>query len=215
MAVPVPVRFAPSSALAGLPPEIERVVTYFKKLPGVGEKTALRYALWAVAHPEEALAFGVELRGLPATIAPCAVCGHYARAGQRCGICLDTRRDDTVLCVVASVQHLLAVERSGAVKVRYHVLGMLVSPLEGVDSSDLKPAFHALRARLSSGMELLLALPPTTDGGATSMAIAREFAGAGLAITSIAQGLPRNASMEDADAVTLSLAIQGRKRAEG
>lgn len=207
-------RFAPSPALAGLPLEIERVVAMFRKLPGVGEKTALRYALWAVATPDQAQGLGVELRGLLTTIGTCEACGHLARAGQRCGICLDMRRLGSQICVVASVQHLQAVEKSGAFKGRYHVLGKLVSPLEGVDSRDLRPTIEALRARLVPGMELVLALPPTTDGGATAMALAREFKGGGVEITSIARGLPRNAAMEDADAVTLSLAIEGRKAAE-
>ena len=206
-------RFAPSPALAGLPPAIDRVVTYFRKLPGVGEKTALRYALWALAHPEEGLALSVELEGLLSTVGTCGACGHLAKAGQRCSICLDTRRQGSQICVVASVQHLMAMEATRAVMGRYHVLGMLVSPLEGMDAGDMKSAIDALRSRLVPGMELLLALPPTTDGGATAMVIARAFKGAGVEITTIAQGLPRNAAMEDADSVTLTRAIEGRKTA--
>src|SRR5262245_24441561 len=121
-----------------LPPRLARVAQLLGRLPGVGEKTALRFALFlATADETAARELGAELAGLRDHVMPCSRCGNIAESEEPgapalCSVCADTRRDASLLCVVARVQDLLAIERSGAMRGRYFVLGRLLSPLEGV-----------------------------------------------------------------------------------
>jgi recombination protein RecR len=203
----------------GLPARLGRVAQLLGRLPGVGEKTALRFALFlATADEAAARELGAELTALRDHVKPCARCGNIAEADDPavpavCGVCADTRRDGGMLCVVARVQDLLAIERSGAMRGRYFVLGRLLSPLEGVSSEDLP--IDALKARVRDDREpvreLLVATPPSVDGEATALLIARELAPMGVRVTRIASGIPHGGDLEYADQVTLGRAIEGRK----
>ncbi|KYF65473.1 DNA repair protein, partial [Sorangium cellulosum] len=188
------------------------------RLPGVGEKTAQRFALFLVTAGEDtARDLGGELAELCDHIRPCARCGNIAEIGEDgqalCAVCLDTRRDGALLCVVARVQDLLAIERSGAMRGRYFVLGRLLSPLEGVGAEELP--LEALRARARDPeqpvREVLVATPPSVDGEATALLIARELGAMGIQVTRIASGVPHGGDLEFADQVTLGRAIEGRK----
>ena len=211
-----PRSFAP---LGGLPARVARVAQLLAKLPGVGEKTAQRYALFLATAADEAAArdLGAELAALRDHVRPCELCNHIADVGEdgraRCAICLDTRRDGALLCVVARVQDLLAIERSGAMRGRYFVLGRLLSPLEGVGAEDLP--LPALRERVSDPeapvREVLVATPPSVDGEATALLLARELGALGIKVTRIASGVPHGGDLEFADQVTLGRAIEGRK----
>ncbi len=192
---------------------------WLSKLPGVGEKTAQRFALF-LATSDETVArdLGRELSELRDYVRPCETCGNVAEAespGQKaiCSICADGRRDSALLCVVARVQDLLAIEKSGAMKGQYFVLGKLLSPLEGVDAEELP--MQALFARVHSERapvsEVLVATPPSVDGEATALFIARELAALGVKVTRIASGVPHGGDLEYADQVTLGRAIEGRK----
>jgi recombination protein RecR len=203
----------------GYPARLGRVAQLLGRLPGVGEKTALRFALFlATADEAAARELGAELTALRDHVKPCARCGNIAEADDPavpavCGVCADTRRDGGMLCVVARVQDLLAIERSGAMRGRYFVLGRLLSPLEGVSSEDLP--IDALKARVRDDREpvreLLVATPPSVDGEATALLIARELAPMGVRVTRIASGIPHGGDLEYADQVTLGRAIEGRK----
>lgn len=203
----------------GLPARLGRVAQLLGRLPGVGEKTALRFALF-LATTDEAAAreLGAELTSLRDHVKPCARCGNIAETDDPalpavCAVCADTRRDGSMLCVVARVQDLLAIERSGAMRGRYFVLGRLLSPLEGVSSEDLP--IDALKARVRDEREpvreLLVATPPSVDGEATALLIARELGPLGVRVTRIASGIPHGGDLEYADQVTLGRAIEGRK----
>jgi recombination protein RecR len=200
---------------AGLPDRFARAAQLFARLPGVGDKTAQRYALFlATADESVARELGEALVELRSYIRPCEQCGNLAEASPNaravCAVCGDSRRSSSLLCVVARVQDLLAIERSGAMRGRYFVLGRLLSPLEGVTSAELPLA--RLRARVAEGVtELLVATPPSVDGEATALLIAREFAASGVAVTRIASGVPHGGDLEFADQVTLGRAIEGRK----
>ena len=203
-----------SPLLAGLPPELVRLVDLLIKLPGLGERTALRYALHLVANPEIAGGIGQALLYLPSLVGTCSRCGHLARTCELCSICADRKRDDGVLFVVATVRDVLAFERVGACRGRYHVLGMLAEPTEGIGAEELAAPIAALRKRLSPGMDLCLAMPPTTAGDMTAMILARAFGDAGVRITKIAQGLSHSRDMADADEVTLARAIGERTQVQ-
>lgn len=221
-AMPVSARRSPEEGPrlpAGLPPRLARVVQLLAKLPGVGEKTAQRYALHlATADEDLARDLGRELAALRDHVRPCARCGHVAEASSpnddaRCAVCLDGRRDGSLLCVVARVQDLLAIERSGAMRGRYFVLGALLSPLEGVGAADLP--LDALKQRVRDSAEpvaeVLVATPPSVDGEATALLLARELEPLGVRVTRIASGVPHGGDLEFADQVTLGRAIEGRR----
>jgi recombination protein RecR len=208
-----------AARVASLPERLSRVVQHFARLPGVGEKTAQRFALF-LATTDESVArdLGGELAALRDHVRPCERCGNIAESAEpavpaRCAICNDTRRDHAMLCVVARVQDLLAIERSGAMRGRYFVLGRLLSPLDGISAEDLP--LEALRKIVrdpeAPASEVLVATPPSVDGEATALLIARELGTLGVKVTRIASGVPHGGDLEFADQVTLGRAIEGRK----
>ncbi|HQK16606.1 MAG TPA: recombination mediator RecR [Polyangiaceae bacterium] len=198
-----------------LPEELFRLSQRFSRLPGVGEKTALRYAMFLLlADPAIARGLGQELIALHDNVTPCERCGYVARRSTEgpslCAICSDHRRDPSLLCVVARVQDLLAIERSGAMRGRYHVLGKLLSPLEGVHASDLPLASIRSRIQNEGIREVLLATPPTVDGEASALFIAQEIGDLEVRISRLASGVPHGGDLEFADQITLGRAIDGR-----
>lgn len=215
-------RAAPGAAFrspwGGLPERLSRVAQLLARLPGVGEKTAQRFALFlATADESTAHELGSELSTLREHVRPCERCGHIAEVGEDaralCAICRDNRREDGLLCVVARVQDLLAIERSGAMRGRYFVLGRLLSPLEGVGADELP--IEALKERIRDEdqpvREVLVATPSSVDGEATALLLARELGAMGIQVTRIASGVPHGGDLEFADQVTLGRAIEGRK----
>lgn len=210
-----------TTALLGLPTRLARAVQCLSRLPGVGERTALRHVLFlATADEHVARELGAELSALRDYLRPCLVCGHLAEstmpgAETLCSICADHKRDPALLCVVARPQDVLAIERSVSMRGRYFVLGKLLSPLDGVSIEDLP--VDALRTRVRGGdgaqtiTEVLVATPPSVDGEATALLLARALAGMGVRISRIASGIPHGGDLEYADQVTLGRAIEGRK----
>ena len=200
-----------------LPRHARAVARLLERLPGVGERTAARYVLHLLGEdPRLAVAIGEALVALHDRVKACTRCGNLAEveagpAEPLCDVCADPRRDGAILCVVARVQDLAAIERSGAMRGRYFVLGKLVSPLEGVGPDDLP--LDRLRARLCDDgvREVILATPPSVDGEATALLLGRELAAAGVRVTRIASGVPHGSELEYADQVTLGRAIAGRR----
>jgi recombination protein RecR len=197
-----------------LPERLGRVAQLLAKLPGVGEKTAQRYALFlALGDGSVARAMAEELTALSVGVRACDRCGNVGEVDETgastCSICQDSRRDPSMLCVVARVQDLLAIERSGAMRGRYFVLGKLLSPLEGVQAEDLPVARLKRRIAEDGVVEVLLATPPSVDGEATALLLARELSN--VSVSRIASGVPHGGDLEFADQVTLGRAIEGRK----
>ena len=199
-----------------LPDSLSRLVQLFARLPGVGEKTAQRFVLKLVAGDAElSRHLGEELTLLHERVRPCSRCGHVAMVegdgDSICAICRDARRNARVLCVVARVQDLLAIERSGAMRGRYFVLGKLLSPLDGIGPEEL-PIGHLRRRIAEDGVtEVVLATPPSVDGEATALLLARELASADVKLSRIASGVPHGGDLEFADPITLGRAMEGRK----
>lgn len=198
-----------------LPAPARRVIQLLSRLPGVGEKTAQRFALELITDPEFAVELGKQLQQLAAEVGLCETCGNLAEvtgdAAPTCPVCADERRNKNLLCVVARVQDLMAIERSGAMRGRYFVLGRLLSPLDGIGPEAIRLA--ALEARLQNDQvrEVILATPPTVDGEATALYLARELAARGMVVTRIASGVPHGGDLEFADQITLGRAIEGRR----
>jgi recombination protein RecR len=211
------------AAGGGLPERLARTAQLLGRLPGVGEKTAQRFALY-LATAEESVArdLGKALSELRDHVLPCHRCGNIAEAepgeDALCSICRDGRRDPQLLCVVARVQDLLAIERSGVMRGRYFVLGRLLSPLEGIGAEDLPLDALKERVRADGVTEVLVATPSSVDGEATALLLVRAFGSATntaaeqpVRVTRIASGVPHGGELEFADQVTLGRAIEGRK----
>ena len=196
-------------------PKIRRVVKLLSHLPGVGEKTAQRYVLWLLtADDSVARSLGAELATLRDELGPCERCGNIAdvRDGHAiCDICGDSKRDRKVLCVVARVHDLMAIERAGTMRGRYFVLGRLLSPLEGIGPENLPLRELAHRIREDGVEEIIVATPPSVDGEATALLLKRELASLEVAVTRIASGVPHGGDLEFADPITMGRALAGRR----
>lgn len=202
-----------------LPRHARIVARLLERLPGVGERTAARYVLHLLsAEPALTASLARALAELHERVRPCERCGNLAEVDPEapvtpllCDVCHDSRRDPSLLCVVARVQDLSAIERSGAMRGRYFVLGKLVSPLEGVGPDDLPLAALKRRIAEDGAREVIVATPPSVDGEATALLLSRELASSGAKISRIASGVPHGSDLEFADQVTLGRAIAGRR----
>jgi recombination protein RecR len=196
--------------------KVRRLVKLLSRLPGVGEKTAQRYVLWLLTADESlARELGAELATLRDQLGPCERCGNVAEIHDGravCDVCADGKRDAKVLCVVARVHDLMAIERAGAMRGRYFVLGRLLSPLEGIGPEDLPIGKLVERIRAEGVTEVIVATPPSVDGEATALLLKRELTPLGVAITRIASGVPHGGDLEFADPITMGRALAGRQR---
>jgi recombination protein RecR len=194
---------------------IARLVQQLGKLPGIGEKTAARLAFHILrASGEDAAALAAAIVDVKQKIRFCGVCCDLTETDP-CAICRDARRDAGLVCVVAHPQDVVAVERAGGYRGRYHVLHGLLSPLDGVGPDDLRTA--ELVRRCSDGAageavrEVILATSPNVEGEATAVYIAKLLRPLGVRATRIATGVPIGGELEYADQLTLARAIDGRR----
>lgn len=199
-----------------LPDRLRSLIQLLSRLPGVGEKTAQRYALFLCAESGTlARDLGNELVALETSVRPCERCNNVAEVDESgsavCAVCRDPRRDPTLLCVVARVQDLIAIERSSAMRGRYFVLGRLLSPLDGVGPDELPLGRLAARVREDGVKEVIVATPPSVEGEATALLLARELGALGVGVSRIASGVPHGGDLEFSDQITLGRAIAGRR----
>jgi recombination protein RecR len=201
-------------------PKIRRLVSLLSRLPGVGEKTAQRYVLHLLtADAQVAKDLGAELATLHDELRPSERCGNIAEvprdaapgAPVSCEICNDAKRDRHVLCVVGRVHDLMAIERTGAMRGRYFVLGRLLSPLEGIGPEELPLPRLLARIRDEGVTEVIVATPPSVDGEATALLLKRELGPLGVSMTRIASGVPHGGDLEYADPITMGRALAGRQ----
>jgi len=185
-------------------------VRQFRRLPGIGERTATRLVYWLLRAPPGVIrGLSDALLRLEAEVHACSRCGHLT-AQDPCAICTNPDRDPTTLCVVEHPQDVLAFERSGVFKGRYHVLHGSLSPLDGVGPSDLN--LRSLVQRLSDDRieELILALDPDVEGDATALYISRLLRDVPVRMTRLAHGIAVGTEIEYADALSLGRALAGR-----
>ncbi len=199
--------------------KLQRAIGLLSRLPGVGEKTAQRYALFLLTADESlARDLGREIAQLHDALRPCVRCGNIAERESAtddapvCGVCRDGKRDAELLCVVARVHDLLAIERAGTMRGRYFVLGRLLSPLEGVGPEELPLAKLTARVRSEGIREVIVATPPSVDGEATALLLKRELSPLGVILSRIASGVPHGGDLEFADPITMGRALSGRQR---
>ena len=186
---------------------IEEAVDQVASLPGIGRKTALRLVLDLLRRkPEEVERFAHSLTNLREHVKYCRTC-HNLSDDETCSICKEPRRDASVVCVVRDIRDVMAIESTGQYSGRYHVLGGIISPMEGIGPSDLR--IDSLLERLTSGeiQEVILALNATMEGETTAFYLFRKIEPLGLRVTSIARGVAVGGELEYTDEVTLGRSI--------
>ena len=181
------------------------------KLPGIGPKTAQRLAFHILDRgPDAANRLAEALNEAAAKLGECPVCFHIAEEGH-CALCDDKTRDDSVLCVVESSRDIIPIERSGSFHGRYHVLGGLLSPMEGIGPAELHLKELLKRLEDDTVTEVILATGSNVEGEATAVYIADLLKPLDITVTRIAQGMPVGGDLEYIDEITLAKALAGRR----
>lgn len=194
-----------------LTPSLARLVEQLGRLPGIGEKTATRLAMFILnADREYAEALAEAVWAVKAETTLCQECFGLAE-GERCAICLDPKRNDEAICVVEEPADLMALEKVHEYRGRYHVLHGVLSPLDGIGPEELKIAPLLERLRRGVAQEVIIATNPTTEGEATALYLAKVIKPLGLRVSRIARGIPMGGDVEYTDVVTLSRALEGRR----
>ena len=194
-------------------PEIERLIALLSKLPGLGPRSGRRAALALLKKRDTLLApLTAAMVDAQAKVRTCSVCGSLDTSDP-CAVCSDATRDNRLLCVVEEVGSLWAMERGGAFKGRYHVLGGLLSALDGVGPEALRVGELLGRANASEIQEVILALPATVDGQTTAHYLADRLASTGVSVTMLARGVPVGGDLDWLDDGTIAQALRARRPA--
>lgn len=195
---------------------LEKAVTEFSRLPGIGRKTALRLVLWMLRQDDSDIEqFTEAIAAMKHEVKYCHQC-HNISDAETCPICADPRRDASTICVVENIQDVMAIENTQQYKGVYHVLGGIISPMDGIGPSDIE--IDSLVARVAEGdiSEVILALSPTMEGDTTNFYIYRKLAPyADVKISIIARGIAVGNELEYTDEVTLGRSILNRTIFEG
>lgn len=198
---------------ASVGPEIERLIAVLAKLPGLGPRSARRAALALLKRREQLMGpLTQALAEASARVAICSVCGSLDSANP-CAVCADASREASLICVVEEVGALWAMERGGAYRGRYHVLGGLLSALDGVGPEALRISPLVARAHDAVVKEVILALPATVDGQTTAHYLADRLAAAEVAVTMLARGVPVGGELDWLDDGTIAQALRARRPA--
>jgi recombination protein RecR len=193
---------------------LNRLIEEFGKLPGVGPKTAERLAIHILnTPPNEAMGLADAIRDVKTKIRRCEICCNISE-GAVCQICSDTRRDNTIICVVEQPRDIINLEKTGVCKWVYHVLGGHIAPLEGIEAGDLTIEQLLKRVRGSGIKEVVMATNPNISGDGTTLYISSLMRPMGVKITRLARGLPTGSTIEYASGKMLTDAILGRQELE-
>ena len=191
-------------------PAVDNLVAQLTRLPGIGTRTAQRLAFHILRAPkDEAAALAAAIAEVKERVRFCRECGNLTE-DEVCTICLDARRDHTVICVVEQPVDVVSLERTAEYRGLYHVLGGALSPLDGVDPGDLRIDELVRRVEANGVVEVVLATNPNMTGEATAAYLADRLRGR-VRVTRLASGLPVGADLEYADEVTLGRALSGRR----
>jgi recombination protein RecR len=193
---------------------VQDLIDELGRLPGVGPKSAQRIAYHLLKlSKEDALRLARSIVEVKERVAFCQRCFNIAE-GDRCGICEDDRRDGTLLCVVEEPRDIVAVEKTGEFRGRYHVLQGAISPIEGVGPEQLRVKELLVRLEPEAVQEVILCTNPNIEGEATAMYLGRLLGPLGVRVTRIASGLPVGGDLEYADELTLGRALEGRREVD-
>jgi len=193
------------------PEPVARLIEEFRRLPGIGPKTASRLTFFLLRSPaEQAGSLAEALRQLRERITFCSTCFNITEESP-CPVCRDEKRDSSLICVVEEPLDVLAIERTREYRGLYHVLHGVISPMEGIGPEDLRIRELLNRLQAGSVKEVILATNPSLEGEATAMYLHRQLAPLGVQVTRLARGLPVGGDLEYADVITLSRALEGRR----
>lgn len=199
----------------GYTPPVQTLIDELGRLPGIGPKSAQRIAFHLLkVSAEDAARLSSAISEAKARVRFCSRCFNVAE-GELCPICADDRRDPTVVCVVEESRDIMALERTGEFRGRYHVLLGAINPLEGIGPEQLKVRELLVRLDPEGVQEVIICTNPNTEGEVTAMYLARVLGPLGLRVTRIASGLPVGGDLEYADELTLGRALEGRRTMEG
>ncbi len=192
--------------------DIDRLIQLLAKLPGLGPRSARRASLHLIKHRDSLMTpLARALEAAADSIVPCGICGNLDTTDP-CAVCADPRRDNSVICVVEEVADLWALERTASFKGRYHVLGGVLSPLDGVGPEDLNIDGLVGRAGAEDVKEIILATGATVDGQTTAHYVTDRLAGCGVSISALAHGIPVGGELDYLDDGTLSAALKARRQ---
>lgn len=193
-------------------PAVDRLIEAFRRLPGIGKRSAERLALHVLSAPEnEAIQLAESLRDARSRVRMCSICRDLTEV-EPCAVCADARRDTGIVCVVEQPSGAMAIEKGGGYRGTYHVLHGALNPLEGVGPDELR--IDSLMRRIEQGgiREVIIATNATNEGESTALYLTRQIAPKGILVTRIAHGVPMGGGLEFADDMTLSRALEGRTR---
>jgi recombination protein RecR len=194
-----------------VPDSVTRLIEAFTRLPSVGPKTASRLAYFLLRAPDEVSeTLAQAIAELKAKTMLCSICYNITEVDP-CPICQDVERDGSIIAVVEEPLDVLALERTGSFKGRYHVLHGVISPREGIGPEQLKIRELIKRVQVGNIQELIIGTNPGMEGDATAMFIKSELGSAPVKLSRLARGLPTGADLEYADSVTIMRALQGRQ----
>lgn len=194
------------------PKQLENIIEYYKKLPGIGEKSAERMALSTLDMTTEQIEdFSVNLVEAKNTLKPCKICGHITDK-EICDICSDEGRDKNVICVLEDYKSVFTFEKAGNFKGVYHVLGGLISPTEGIGYEDINLPSLLDRIDKLNKPELILALKSNIEGETTTLFIKKILEKKDVVISRLSYGIPMGADIDYMDTITLDKAIEDRKQ---
>ncbi len=190
---------------------LDNLIECFKLLPGIGEKNAERLAFSILDFDDNQIdTFTNSLNNVHTKIHECKTCFNLTEDSEECVICNDKSRDEDVICVVENTKNLMMFEKANIFNGKYHVLGGLISPLEGINPEDIKISELICRIKDKNIKELILALNPSMEGETTALYISKLLDGLDIKVTKIAAGVPVGADMEYLDTITIQRALEGR-----
>lgn len=194
------------------PTVIQELIECFKKIPGVGEKTAERYVLSLLEMEEETLEhFSNQLRNLKKNIVRCKICNNLSE-NDVCEICKDQSRDHSTICVVEEPKNVFSFEKAGTYMGTYHVLDGLISPLEGIRPENINIPSLLKRVEEEKIKEVIIAVKACVEGETTALYIAKKLEGTGVKVSKIAYGIPLGADMGYIDSSTLEISLENRQQ---
>ena len=193
------------------PKSIAALIEHFQKFPSIGPKSAQRMAFYLLRMPAgEVHKFAQAMIDAKENTKTCEICFNISSESP-CEICTSPKRDRSVICVVAETKDLIAIEKTNEYKGLYHVLQGLISPMDGIGADDIRIKEWLGRLTAEEVQEIILALPPSVEGEATSLYLTKLIKPFGIKVSRIAFGLPVGADLEYADEITLAKAIEGRR----
>jgi recombination protein RecR len=200
---------------AGYTPPVQTLIDELGRLPGIGPKSAQRIAFHLLkVSADDVARLATAITDAKARVRFCSRCFNVAE-GELCPVCSDDRRDPTVICVVEESRDIMALERTGEFRGRYHVLLGAINPLEGIGPEQLKIRELLTRLEPEGVQEVIICTNPNTEGEVTAMYLARLLGPLGVRVTRIASGLPVGGDLEYADELTLGRALEGRRPLDG